>query len=245
MKSSIKYLCLISIFIFAPLIICADSLTVFLPDSLKEDLNSDVILRSFDSESLSAYSKDKEFIYDRLPKETNSIWDIIKRWLTEKFLNLLINKDTPSILTYFFYAIAIAFIIYLVMKLLKMDKLSFLYNESARTGFALTEEENIHEMSFDELIAEAVGEGNYRKAVRFYYLRTLKELSDRNFIDWKTDKTNREYVREIKEENLRNKFESLTLLFEFVWYGEFTTNLNEYEQAVVHFNQFIKGLKRG
>lgn len=57
------------------------------------------------------------------------------------------------------------------------------------------------------MIEEAIANRNYRFALRLNYLRSLKILSDKEIINWKIDKTNHEFIGEIKHSNLKSTFQ--------------------------------------
>lgn len=81
--------------------------------------------------------------------------------------------------------------------------------------------ENIHAINYQEAIENAISQKNYRLAVRLYYLKTLKELTDKGMIEWKVNKTNRTYLVELNKANLKPAFEQITQQFEYAWYGDF------------------------
>ncbi len=81
-------------------------------------------------------------------------------------------------------------------------------------------EENLQESEFDPLIRQAIATKQYALAIRLYYLASIKELSLKGKIQWKKDKTNREYVREMRTHRLFEPFRNTTTIFEKVWYGD-------------------------
>lgn len=104
--------------------------------------------------------------------------------------------------------------------------------------------EDIHEINFNDKILEAVKEGNYRRAVRFQFLRILKQLSDNALIDLTASKTNRIYARELKATQHYNPFINLVVIFEYVWYGDFIISQNEYSSIEQQFQDFLKSLPK-
>ena len=56
------------------------------------------------------------------------------------------------------------------------------------------------------------------------------------------DKTNFQYVREIKHIELQNGFSKLTLHYEYVWYGEFPIDAIQYARMEMDFKEFNKKL---
>ncbi|MBK8562195.1 MAG: DUF4129 domain-containing protein [Saprospiraceae bacterium] len=91
-------------------------------------------------------------------------------------------------------------------------------------------EENLHEAELDDPIRRAIAAGDYPLAVRLYYLAMLKELSVRNHIRWKRDKTNGVYLRELAGSPLLGTVQEVTLIFERVWYGKVELTPSDFEQ---------------
>jgi hypothetical protein len=85
-----------------------------------------------------------------------------------------------------------------------------------------TIEANIHESNLDQHIHEALQQNNYTLAIRLYYLAVIKELSLNKLIKWKRDKTNRDYLREMRPTALFTPYQDTTRIFERVFYGNAT-----------------------
>ncbi len=91
-------------------------------------------------------------------------------------------------------------------------------------------EENLHEAELNDPIRRAIAAGDYPLAVRLYYLAMLKELSVRNHIRWKRDKTNGAYLRELAGSPLFGTMQEVTLIFERVWYGKVELTPSDFQQ---------------
>ncbi len=134
-----------------------------------------------------------------------------------------------------FYALFAAAGVFIVLKLLEVD-LTAAFGRSPRRaplGYD-TATENIHELDFAALLAQAEAAGNRRLAVRLGYLQLLKQLADQRLIDWQPDKTNQTYLRELAagpRPALRPPFAELTRQFEYVWYGELPLSPALYAEA--------------
>ena len=106
------------------------------------------------------------------------------------------------------------------------------------------EEEVTNESDFDAFIRQSAAKGNYRLAIRYQYLKLLHRLADKRFIEMAADKTNYQYVRELAgrgpavNQQFQNDFASLTLNYEYVWYGEFNVDDTIYNRIAAGFNQF-------
>ena len=88
-------------------------------------------------------------------------------------------------------ALIVALLYYLVRQGL------FLRNTAIPQGntFSLADiEDNLHESNLHSFLAQAEANGDYRLAVRLYYLNILKNMSLREYIIWKKDKTNTQYL---------------------------------------------------
>ena len=104
-------------------------------------------------------------------------------------------------------------------------------------GQRLIETQNIQ-----ELIDAALKAQNYRLAVRFYYLLLLQKLAQKDIIDWQVQKTNADYVYEIKNEVLRTDFTRLTRIYDFIWYGNFEVSQNAFSKAEQEFKKTTSSL---
>jgi hypothetical protein len=104
------------------------------------------------------------------------------------------------------------------------------------------EDVNIHQTDFPVLIAQTQQQGNYRLAVRYYYLWLLKKLSLREVIHWHTDKTNSDYYYEIKDPLLRNDFKYLSYVYDHSWYGEFELDGTAFAKAEKAFQKTLNQL---
>lgn len=86
--------------------------------------------------------------------------------------------------------------------------------------------EDISEIDAVSAYDEAVANGDYRLALRLRFVQSLQLLSEREYIRWKPDKTNRNYVRELSQHReLQGDFRQIAQIYEWVWYGH--TDIDE------------------
>ena len=100
-------------------------------------------------------------------------------------------------------------------------------------------EENLHEANLEHFIQEALAQRNYALAIRLHYLNCLKILSNQRHIRWKKDKTNNDYLNEMKTNAHYSDFKTLTYIFEWVWYGKREFDLDDYENEAPRFKNFV------
>lgn len=205
-----------------------------------------VTIRHFKKENLEKYLSDEEFRYDRTfrPQSPN-LWERFKQWLFSRLLQALGNENTSNILRWAIYIFCGAIILYVILKLTNTSIRGLIYGQAQRGRIAFSEsEENIHQLDFEALIKEAVTSRQYNRAVRLYYLRTLKNLSDRRMIDWRINKTNHDYIQELSNTEFASSFRSLTIIFEYICYGDFHMNQADFEEASAQFKSFEQQIQR-
>jgi hypothetical protein len=100
-------------------------------------------------------------------------------------------------------------------------------------------EENLHKAELLDPIQRAIAAGDYPMAVRLYYLSMLKELSVRNYILWKRDKTNGAYLRELAGSPLFPTVQEVTLVFERVWYGKVELTRTDFDQLEIKLKKAV------
>jgi hypothetical protein len=209
-----------------------EEVTTYYPDTLKRELRSIVY------DSVQAVNSDKSFYYKRY-------MDSLLRATQLKVRKPRRNADLSgsdffsSIFGVIFWILAIGLFGYLVYRLF-LSNSSFLSRnrKNSASDIAVVEEENTNDP--DSLLRNAIKGGNYRLAVRYLYLQSLKRLSEKKFIEININKTNYEYVTEIRKHKFANEFASLTLQYEYVWYGEYPVDERLFEQIQYGFTQFNK-----
>lgn len=104
-------------------------------------------------------------------------------------------------------------------------------------------EENLDTAELDPLIRQAITDKNFTLAVRLYYLAILKELHIKGDIAWKKDKTNRTYLREMRENPFFEPFRNATSIFERVWYGSQSVDERNFTMMQPDFQNLLKSLR--
>ena len=200
-------------------------------------------IRHFNKSVLNEYRNTKDFQYgDQKLSVTPSLWSQFWKWFWSLFGDAFENAASGGVLKYVFTLLGGAAIIFLVVRLAGMDTSMIFSGRSEVIEVPYSESlENIHEISFDSAIEEAARRKDFRLAVRFLYLRTLKKLNDSGRISWKPDKTNSEYIKELRHPQQQGMFRSLTRQFEYVWYGSFEVDRNAFEKINASFSDFNRG----
>ena len=98
----------------------------------------------------------------------------------------------------------------------------------------------IHETDLDRFLREALEQKNYPLAIRLYFLQIIKDLSQNGSIHWSKEKTNRDYLREMKPHPLSSAFQYTTTAFERVWYGNAPLTQPDFERLEPEFKELIR-----
>jgi hypothetical protein len=100
---------------------------------------------------------------------------------------------------------------------------------------------NFSEIDYFTLIRQAEQAGEYKLAIRYYFLAYLQRLNREKTIEFHPDKTNREYRYEIESSDIRNEFEILSRIFDYCWYGDHDLTDEQFKQAALNFKNKLYG----
>lgn len=159
-----------------------------------------------------------------------------------------INKGQPSSvnnllnswpLKTFFWLLAVLFIFFISYKVLFKNGI-FTRKKVLHTGNEVESFEELHELSeYDSLAYEAENKNEFNLATRYLYLKTLKNLSDKGFINFTNEKTNKDYINEMHPA-FREEFRNLTRDYEYIWYGKFSIDKKGFQKIKEDFSFFNK-----
>ncbi len=159
------------------------------------------------------------------------------------------NKPSSSTVNWwsiFFIVIGGGLIVFFIIKATNAGGGSLFKRKTKKkeeTIDATLEDVDIHAITYDDEITRAVSREDYRFAVRLWFLRSLKEMSDLDLIRWKIDKTNSDYYYELSGNKLQKQFGSVSLLYDYVWYGEFKLNEVKYREAERELQTYMSNIK--
>ncbi|WP_431244611.1 DUF4129 domain-containing protein [Flavobacterium sp. P21] len=196
--------------------------------------------------------KGEDFVYEVKPPE-KTLWDDFLEWLARLFSKIFTFSDHKSsvnfvaILFKTLATILVVVFIFLIVKALinKEGQWIFGRNSQKKNIYYSDIEKNIHLLDFEKLIAENIQSGEKRIAIRYYYLWLLKVMAQNNYIDWDIEKTNSDYLYEIKSPAHKEEFTYLSYLYNYIWYGEFEINEPIFLKAENRFKKAIKTFNHG
>jgi hypothetical protein len=200
--------------------------------------SSKVMVRNFDQQALSNYAKQSEFIYNQVAPKQDTFWSRFWRGFWDMMSKIFSGGIAGDLIKYAILALFTGIVIYLILKIEGLEFKVFSGKSKSMDVPFDESTENIHEINFEEEIQKALDNFNYRLAVRLFYLRALKNLSDQELIHWQPEKTNQTYVNELKDVEKQNQFALLTREFEYVWYGDFYIEKEGFIRIQDNFQRF-------
>ena len=231
-----------------------ETATVSPHDKIRYDTTNNLTPVEFKEHRIEEYKQDKDFNYLE-EKQQKTWWQEFKEWINQKYQQFLRwlfgDYDAGSIFGFIIklvpYMLLIGVICLIIWLFTRMNPGKNILQQPQTAKVHLDDEEEIiQNADIPSLINTAIENGQYRMAVRYYYLQALKELDLKNFIEFEAQKTNNDYISEITNEQLNRLFRKGTRVYNFIWYGDFQVSKEDFllaEKGFSELNSTIKNTK--
>lgn len=238
------------IFISVQLTYTQDKDSIVIIDDSKLDV------KEISENDLESYKNDDAFNYIENEPEDNFLvraYNTFTNWISniisEIFEAIFGVGEAQGILLFLLNVVPyliLALLIFLLLRFfLKVNSRTFISGQKETASFQFTEDEQIiKNENIDVLIANAIEQKNYRLAIRYYYLLSLKYLTEKQVIIWQQEKTNEDYITEIESDTLKQSFKNITRIYDYVWYGEFNVDQLRFESLKTPFETLNKSIKQ-
>jgi hypothetical protein len=157
------------------------------------------------------------------------------------------QKESKSIFTNeglrtLYWLIAITAVIVLLYKMSIGSNALFAGNKKI-SGNTIADDELKGIINEDSIsIDDAVAAKKYRLATRLLYLQAIKLLGEKQLLLIAPQKTNYQYVAELKNDSLRERFAELTLHYEYTWFGNFQLSSEQFKTIQTGFINFTNSI---
>ena len=226
--------------------IASDDEIKMMDDEAEEVLLTDTILTirsiSIPDDTIRQWKNKKEYGYIKkldsllkIPPEKETPPDNF-RFPSASLLDAIFNGTLFKLILWLLTAFFVVAVLFQFFKNKGLFKRQFTKVVEAED---LPAEEDKLDKNFDDLIHQNHKLGDYRMALRYQFLKTLQLLRDHNHVEYAADKTNSQYARELPA-HWRNDFAKLILNYEYVWYGNFIINKEQYEPLQALYITFQK-----
>lgn len=206
---------------------------------------------SFEEEIIQKYQKDSDYDYSVF-EVSESTWDQFKTWIGRHYNRLMRwlfgDYEASSVLAFFIkifpYLIVVGIFILFIYLFVKYNWGKRIFNEPDAPSLLFSEEEEIiRRKDIDQLIEKALQKKNYRLAIRYQYLKSLRFLEEGNMIRYEFSKTNQDYIAELQQHPVSHLFSEITRYYDYAWYGGFSVSLAQYQNMDRNFRAFVQQLQ--
>lgn len=157
-------------------------------------------------------------------------------WL-ERFLAAMFNSI--SAIRFVLMILLLAGLGFLLYRYMKVNGMTIFRKAKLIDGLTEIQEEELQSgEEYEEKIKTAIAAGDTRQAIRWWYLYTLFQLAGRQMIVAGREKTNNDYLLSMRSSPYYKKFATLTLDYEYIWYGGFEVSEDDFRNINQEFRDF-------
>lgn len=153
--------------------------------------------------------------------------------------------DLPSIGTWEFWKVVLLLIVVAAFIFLIYILISKLKPLDSKVSLNVDDEWNptvITKSELEQKLEKAQLGNDYRECVRIHFMFILKELIAGNYIDWKSEKTNYDYLLETRKSKGYDGFGECVRIYDLVWYGDYEITLQDYNRLKPALETYYQSL---
>ncbi len=191
-------------------------------------------LRNVPDSIAQKWKKEKDFEYANNPV----YWQKSKTPDESALIKFIAFLSDSSAIQWLLYTLAAAVAGYILYQVAVVNHFFIFAKSGHRKKNSAEDIPERNQDNFDEFINAAAQAKEYRVAIRYSYLKTIKMLSDRHKLKLHAKATNNEYVLQMQSQSGGKEFRLLTAIYEYVWYGGFQPDTERFEIISDNFKQF-------
>ncbi len=207
-------------------------------DSTSIRASNAVVVRSIEPERIARYQLDPELDYDRDLHQEPNWWERFKAWVKEVFSRWFGAAAAGFFASNLFIILCIVLVIIGVVVMARGSLRRVFHGAPRSLGDVTPVEEDIRGMDIEALIREAEAKNDLRRAIRLHYLLVLRKLVDGGVLVWSPERTDQEYLKQLKDPEVRSRFAQAAGIFQWVWYGHAEVDATEYVRLKRPFLDF-------
>jgi hypothetical protein len=209
--------------------------TIVLP---REALKTEAV--PCDPTELSRFQRDSYYHYNYNIRRL-TLMERFQMWLNRMIFRMLGKTIAPGLLRTILVILGIIIVIAVIVVIIMKRSRFFYANVRKNLAYSI-DDEDIENQDYDRLMMRAVGKAQYSEAIRWQFMKILQHLQRKNLISFDTYKTVNEYVYEIDNSNLRNKFKTLSYHFICHRYGGWEADRIKFEEFKGISDELIKSI---
>lgn len=202
---------------------------------VREKISDEVIFRAVPDTTVTRMKGEKEFAYANDP----SYWQKEKKVYRKGFWDYFFDFFESRTVRVIFYLFLVTLGIFVLYRVIVLNNLFIFYSSKKHKQLiAQVKSPELDRSNIDQKIREAIEKKDYNVAIRYLYLKTLYTLNDCNLIRYHPEATNSEYLSQMREHKKIREFRFLTQVYEYVWYGKFEINEQQFALVYDSFQNF-------
>lgn len=210
-------------------------------DSLVVDESRSKYARTIDTSTYEVYRSNSDYQYEEVRYEESNLRRMWRRFWSRFFKSL--GKGLSSeIFQYIIIIVAAAGVIYFILK----SQFANVIRKEPTEKRSYVEELDIRvsENVLEEKWKHAKNNKDWRNAIRYAYLISLKKLDEKKLIQWKEWKLSEDYVQELKHTEWKQDFTDMTKFFNYSWYGQGELHQEGFQKFEGLHHDFLSRLKQ-
>lgn len=213
---------------------------VSMVDTLMQGADSSV-LRTISDKTWKKISNDRAFVYTKTTRKPAPDKTGSEPWFS--FLSKLFSARVFTILMFILFGGLLIMVIYHLFFSGDQQIYRWKRRKRALSHGEVSMDDITHFHDWEQALQDACSHGHYRLAVRLWYLQTLQLLHEKSLIQFQSEKTNRDYQRELQATTYASSFKTLTTYFEYIWYGQFEVDEAQYGTIATLYKNFQQAIR--
>ena len=198
-----------------------------------------------DSTQINVFSSQEAFDYHRTVAGKISYWDDMKSWLWNHFFRYIPQTIFNKYFGWLCLAALVISVGFIIYKFIRGDVEGGIAKTHAITASRIVGSTDTAEhLDYNAKIAQLERDGDFREAIRWYYLKMLHMLAKHGLITLAEEKTNATYCDELQAPQQKKQFQLLTRHFEWSWFGDFPINQQQYLMIQADFSAMFNLVER-
>lgn len=217
-------------------------------DSIPFQDRSQIQIREFDSTRLENFKADETFNYKEEAPDLSWFEKLVK-WIGEFLKEHDIEVDPTNL------EINLKLIMWVAIVIVAAALIWFLLKSSGINLFRRQSREEDPSVSFldfegskeqlNELWMKAEAENDHVLALKYLYISSLQLLHRAGLLQWRADKTNREYLQDLTGKKQFPYAQKLTFIFERVHYGDYEFSGEQYKLTKEIYHALQESMRGG
>jgi hypothetical protein len=210
-----------------------------MPSNRIELSKDSITFRQVPDSTIARFKKNKDFAYANDPEFLKKEPVDRGRGFGYYLLSFIASKWARAII----YILMAAALCYAFYKTVITNKFYLFYSSPKKSIVPEGSNEDIYKGDFDIKINGAFELHNYRLAIRYMYLKSLKLLDLAGTIELNAHGTNEGYELQLRGTKFSKDFKYLTQVYEYIWYGGFTISKIHAENITEKFQSFYLSIQ--